>query len=63
MLGDGRFQFTLRGLSNDVYAVQATSNFTAWATLATITNITGQVQWTDPNPVFFYRFYRVEIVR
>jgi hypothetical protein len=60
LLPGGEFQFTLNGSTNHVYYIEASSNLVIWTTLGTITNITGEVQWTEANPEAPYRFYRAE---
>jgi len=62
LLPDGKLRFTINGTSNQVYYIEATSNFVTWTTLATVTNTMGQMQWTDPGSFSNDRFYRAELV-
>jgi hypothetical protein len=41
------------------YRVESSPDLSAWTTLATVTNLTGKLQWTDTNaPGQSARFYR-----
>ncbi len=57
---DGHFEFTLIGISNRAYAIQATGDFRDWTTLDTITNAAAEVQWSDPATNLGRRFYRAK---
>lgn len=56
---DGQVSFTLQGDAGHNYAIQASTNLLQWNTVATLTNVTGQVQFTTTNAPgsgnFFYR--------
>lgn len=56
---NGRMQFQLSGTPGDRYAIEASTNFTDWNHLASVTNATGQVWYVDPEegvrPGKFYR--------
>src|SRR5262249_8868283 len=55
--------FTITGPIAEVLRVDATTNFTAWTPLATLTNFTGVIQFTDTtSPSFSRRFYRVSLL-
>jgi len=42
------------------YSIECSSNLAAWTPMATVTNVTGTLQWTDPDaPGKSTRFYRV----
>ncbi|MBI4327605.1 MAG: hypothetical protein HY674_20430 [Chloroflexi bacterium] len=42
------------------FTVEASPNLTAWTTLATVTNVTGAVQFSDSDVSnYTQRFYRV----
>lgn len=42
------------------YRVESSPDFSAWTPMATVTNLTGRLQWTDTNaPGHSARFYRV----
>jgi hypothetical protein len=59
-LGDGSFRFTVTSAIDQAFRVEATTNFTAWATLATLTNATGSLPFTDPAATGLpRRYYRV----
>jgi hypothetical protein len=57
--GPGAFQIKCwKGMQ---FEVQATTDFAAWTALATVTNLTGSLQWTDAEAVSQSgRFYRVK---
>jgi len=58
---DGNLRFTINGSAGQVFRVLAHTNVGSanWATLATLTNITGSLQYTDTtatnHPLRFYR--------
>jgi hypothetical protein len=52
----------INGSPGDVYVLDATTNFSNWEPLAMLTNITGQVEFTDIDAAHHSeRFYRVEV--
>jgi len=58
------FTFIVSGDAGHIYAVEMTTNFQAWTELTTISNQTGQVEFTDPaasNSV--RRFYRARLAQ
>ncbi|MEY2427378.1 MAG: hypothetical protein QOJ40_263 [Verrucomicrobiota bacterium] len=56
---DGQLQLTISGWPGDVYRVLASTDLLDWKTIATITNLTGIVQFTDPEAAIYdQRFYR-----
>lgn len=58
--GDGLFHFLITSAPGAVLRVDATTNLTTWTTIATVTNVTGTLDFADPNsPSFKQRFYRV----
>jgi hypothetical protein len=58
-LGDGRFQFTVSAEPGYNYDIQASTNLSGWATIATLPNPTGLIQFIDPNAAqFSRRMYR-----
>jgi hypothetical protein len=54
---------TINGTSGEIYLLEATAHLTSpWESLATLTNLTGQVEFTDTDAAnFSQRFYRVEV--
>jgi hypothetical protein len=53
-------QMTISGPANNVFRVLASTNFLTWDTIATLTNTTGAVQFTDSAATnFSCRFYRM----
>jgi hypothetical protein len=60
VLSDGNIQITLAGSSGDVYRVLGSTNLLDWQTIASVTNLTGTVQFTDPTSTnYIRRFYRL----
>jgi hypothetical protein len=60
--GDGLFHFTITSSLGAVLRVEATTNLTIWAPIATVTNTTGTMDFADPSsPSFPLRFYRVVV--
>ncbi len=56
---NGQVQLTISGKAGEVYRVLASPDLLGWQTIAFITNVTGVVQFTDPDPmVYDHRFYR-----
>jgi hypothetical protein len=63
---DGQVQFDISGLAGDVYRVLVSTNLqdwlTNWQTIASITNLSGSVHFTDPGAAgYSRRFYRLVI--
>jgi len=57
------FEFTLRGETGRVYVVEATDALSNWTTLATLSVVTGETQFTATNAlVNTRRFYRARLV-
>lgn len=60
---NGNFGFTLSGDPGFNYAIEATTNFSYWTNLATLTNATGQVPFTDTNLLpYRFRAYRARLI-
>ena len=59
LLSGGSIQITLSGSSGVVYSVLGSTNLLNWQTIASVTNITGTVQFTDPGANYGQRFYRL----
>jgi len=56
---NGDFVINLTGPLGTAYVVQTTSNFVTWESLATVTNMTGQIRIFDPAArQHSLRFYR-----
>lgn len=59
LLPGGNIQMTITGFSDDGYSVLGSTNLLTWQTIASVTNFTGTVQFTDPgatnHPQSFYR--------
>jgi hypothetical protein len=56
---DGQFSFTLQSQAGSVLEIQASSNLVDWTSLATLTNQTGTLPFTDTDNTFPRRFYRL----
>jgi hypothetical protein len=58
----GQFTLTVSGLPGQTYQIQATSDFTTWAVIGTVTmGAGGSLDFTDTNAVSFsQRFYRTQ---
>ena len=60
LLSGGSLQVTLSGSAGAVYGVQSSTNLLNWQTIASVTNITGNLQFTDPHATNRYQhFYRL----
>jgi hypothetical protein len=55
----GQFTFTLGGELGRTYMIETSTNLTSWLTIGTVTNFTGQGQFTDPSPAGKQKFYRI----
>ena len=55
---ENTLRLALRGLPG-IYSLESTPDLCTWTPLATVTNLTGKLQWTDPDaPGRSARFYR-----
>jgi hypothetical protein len=53
----------LSGNAGFNYAVEASTNFSNWISVATVTDTTGQVPFTETNTSAFpFRFYRARLL-
>jgi hypothetical protein len=60
MLPGGSIQITLAGSPGEVYQVLDSTNLLNWQTIASVTNLTGTVQFTDPCATNYSQcFYRL----
>jgi Alpha galactosidase C-terminal beta sandwich domain len=60
----GVISFTLQGDAGYNYAIQSTTNLVQWNTVATLTNTTGQMQFTQTNlSSFGNHFFRAMLVQ
>jgi hypothetical protein len=56
---NGEVQFNVTGNVGDLFEIQATTNFSNWVIIGTVTNTTGTVSFTDSEAVnLSQRFYR-----
>jgi hypothetical protein len=55
---NGHFGFTLQSTQALRFEIQASTNLVNWAYLATLTNVTGMIPFTDTPTNFKRRFYR-----
>jgi hypothetical protein len=66
VLTNGQFQFAVQGAAGMAYEISATTNITlprsGWTSLATLTNQTGSVTFTDAITNAPHRFYRARQV-
>jgi len=56
---NGQFSFTLQSQAGSVLEIQASTNLVDWTSLATLTNQTGTLPFTDTDNAFTRRFYRL----
>jgi hypothetical protein len=56
---NGQFSFTLQSQAGSVLEIQASTNLVDWTSLATLTNETGTLPFTDTDNTFTGRFYRL----
>jgi hypothetical protein len=56
---NGQFSFTLQSQPGSAVEIQASTNLVDWTSLATLTNETGTLPFTDPDKTFTRRFYRL----
>jgi hypothetical protein len=60
--GDGFFHFTITGPAGQVLRIDATMDFISWTPIATVTNVTGTMEFIDTtSPGFGRRFYRAVV--
>ena len=60
----GSFQMAISGTQGQRYVVQSSSDFVTWTNLATLTNVSGTVEFIDDaNTGLNHRFYRAEVLR
>jgi hypothetical protein len=57
--GVNQFQFTINSPPAMFYQVQWSADLIQWTPLATVTNATGVLQFTDPSPSLPAKFYRL----
>ncbi len=62
LAGTNAFSFILSGDPGFNYTIEVTTNFHTWTNLATLTNATGQVPFTDTNLPYRFRAYRARLV-
>jgi hypothetical protein len=59
-LRSGGVQITFSGSTGDIYSVLGSTNLLNWQTLASVTNLTGTMQFIDPDTANYHqRFYRL----
>jgi plastocyanin len=58
---DGKFQFTVNGVSGQTYAVQTSSDLQTWSTIQTITATANAFTVTDTMQGLTAQFYRVQL--
>jgi hypothetical protein len=59
-LPGGQVQITVSGLAGDVYHVLVSTNLHDWQSIASVTNLSGTMQFTDPGAAgYSRRFYRL----
>jgi hypothetical protein len=52
----------ITGEAGEVYNVQTSINLTDWATMGTVTNLTGSILYTEPVPTnTAQRYYRAKV--
>jgi hypothetical protein len=56
---NGQFSFTLQSQPGSVLEIQASTNLVDWTSLATLTNQTATLPFTDTDNTFTRRFYRL----
>jgi hypothetical protein len=56
---NGQFSFTLQSQAGSAVEIQASTNLMDWESLATLTNQTGTLPFTDTCNTFTRRFYRL----
>jgi Ig-like domain-containing protein len=60
---NGQLQFQLSGTPGDAYGIESSSNLSDWTSAATLTNLMGTIQFTDPAAVNQpQRFYRARLL-
>ncbi|MCO5053496.1 MAG: immunoglobulin domain-containing protein [Verrucomicrobiae bacterium] len=62
-LANGQMRLQLSGTPGDRYVIESSTNFLNWDALATVTNLTGQVWYLDPeNEIRPEKFYRGKLL-
>jgi PKD repeat protein len=62
-LSNGAFSFTLKADTGFNYLVEATTNLSTWSPVATVSNATGQVLFTETNiSAYPFRAYRARLI-
>jgi uncharacterized repeat protein (TIGR02543 family) len=62
VLPDHQTRLTLTGNPGERYAIEASSDLKQWSPTATLTNLTGTVEFLDPETSPTQRFYRARLV-
>jgi hypothetical protein len=61
-LSTNGFNFNITGVTNQVWTLEASTNLTSWNVLASVTNLNGTIQYTDPQALSLgMRFYRARL--
>jgi hypothetical protein len=56
-----QMQFTLAGDSGVTFSIETSTDLRTWTVLTNMLNLTGNIQFTDPNPADgLARFYRAK---
>ena len=59
----GHFTVRFEGFASQVYELDSADHLSSsWATITTVTNITGTVEWSDPSPGAAMQFYRARVL-
>jgi hypothetical protein len=58
---NGQFSFTVQSQAGSAVEIQASTNLVDWTSLATLTNETGTLPFTDTDNTYTRRFYRVRV--
>ena len=58
----GGFQVSIAGSPGEVYNVMASTNLITWQTIATVTNVTGMIQFMDPISTNFNQRFYLEVM-
>jgi hypothetical protein len=59
---NGAIQFQVLGSPGDIYSIQSSSNLINWQTIASLTNASGTMPFTDLGATnYSYRFYRCTV--
>ncbi len=61
---EGKFSLVLTGAPNRRYSIETSSNFTSWLPSTTVTNVSGEVSFTeDTSATDAARFYRARLLQ